>query len=214
MGAGVVFLVTVGYLFTALPAAGWDIDMFDDPARLLPWLNEHVRLYQVLWLLYFVSQAFLLPVPWVLQRESGLAAAAAGSAAVILAMIGLIVLFATSPVVADGFRAGQLDGAEGAAQTALVLHDSFADLGKDLRLFSELLLAVWLVVLGLALRQLTGRRGWWTLSAVGVWTFLVVAVKLFAPAMPLEDWLGFLLGSAYLASGVALLRQTRPAATP
>ena len=39
---------------------------------------------------------------------------------------------------------------------------------------------------------------------------LDMVVTSFDPAMPLEDWLAFLLGTAYVVLGVALLRTRWP----
>jgi hypothetical protein len=71
-----------------------------------------------------------------------------------------------------------------------------------------LLLVPWR--LGEALRVRTGRRPWWTVTVLGGWTLVVAAWKLFDPQMPLEDWLGFLLGAGYVGLGVALLRTRLP----
>lgn len=206
VGAGVMFLVTVGYLFTVLPATGWSIAMFDAPADLLLWVDRHQRIYQVLWLLYFVSQTCLLAVPLLLSSLGGRAAAVFGTTAVVLAMVGLALLFAVSPVVARAYSEAVVPGSELSEAGVLVVHDVLADIGKDLRLFSELLLGVWLVSTGRLLRRESHHRRWWALSALGCWTFVVAAVKLLDPTIGLEDWLGFLLGMGYLVLGVGLLR--------
>jgi hypothetical protein len=206
LAAGVVFLLTVAYLFTVLPATGWDLAMFDDPAALLPWAAAHPRVYQGLWLLYFASQACLLGVPVLLRRTTGALAATLGTSAVVLAMTGLGVLVAVSPVLARAYAAAG-SGPDPAA--VLLLHDVTADVGKDLRLLSEVLLGLWLVLAGRGLRLATGARAWWALSALGAWTVVVALVKLAVPTIGLEDWLGFLLGLGYLALGVGLLRRRR-----
>lgn len=202
IGAGVAFFAADLYLFAVLGAAGWNIDMFDDPTALLPWVAAHERLYQGLWLLYFVSQALLLVVPWRLgehlnDRATGLL----GTVSVALAIVGLAVLIATAPVVAQAYVGGA---------DALPLHNVTADFGKDLRLLSETLLGAWLLLAGRRLAVTSGRRAWWALAALGGWTVLVAAWKLLDPAMPLEDWIAFLLGAAYVTMGVALICQVRP----
>ena len=201
LGAGLTFFATDVYLFAAMGAAGWNIDMFDQPDALLSWVYGHHRLYQGLWFLYFVSQALLLLVPWRLgehlaDRSTGLL----GTVSVAIAMAGLVVLFAVSPITARSYH----DGTDPA--TVFALHSVAADTAKDLRLFSEILLGVWLAVAGHQLRRHTGRRAWWALSALGAWTVVVAVWKLVDPFMPLEDWLGFLLGAAYVALGVSVLR--------
>jgi len=201
-----MFIVTVGYLFTILPATGWSIAMFDAPADLLAWINGHGRIYQVLWLLYFGSQMCLLAVPALLSGPGGRVGAVFGMAAVILAMVGLALLFAVSPVLALAYNEAVVPGSTVSPAAVLVMHGLAADIGKDLRLFSELLLGVWLIGLGRGLRRDNNQRRWWVLSALGGWTFAVAAIKLFDPTISLEDWLGFLLGLGYLGLGVGLLR--------
>jgi hypothetical protein len=206
-----VFLLTVTYLFTVLPATGWDIAMFDAPGELLPWLDGNRGAFQLLWALYFVSQAFLLPVPFLVYARLGnRAVAVLGTAAVLLAMAGLVVVFASGPAVAAGYREAVDSVAPQAQQSALVVHDALADVGKDLRLFSELLLGGWLVGVGRMLTRTSGDRVWWALVAVGGWCLVVAALKLGDPGIALEDWLGFVLGLAYLGLGIGLLR-LRPA---
>lgn len=208
LGAGAMFIVTVGYLFGVLPATGWTIDMFDSPAELLVWIDGHERVYQGLWLLYFVSQMFLLAVPVLLSVPRARVAAVFGTAAVVLAMVGLALIFAVSPVVAQAYAAATATGSTSSATSVLVLHDVTADMGKVLRLFSELLLGVWLILLGRQLRHTLGQRRWWGLSILGCWTIAVAGAKLFQPTISLEDWLGFLLGMGYIALGIGLLRHT------
>jgi len=201
VAAGVAFLATSVYLFAVLTGAGFEIEMFDDPVSLMPWAATHTRLYQGLWVLYFLTQAVLLPVPSLLgEHLHHRATAVLGTAAVILAMVGVVVFFAAGPVVAEAYVDGEAPPA-----SVLALHDVAADIAKDLRLFSELLLGVWLVVVGAQLRRASGRAAWWLLSAVGAWTLVVAAWKLADPLIPHEDWLGFLLGLGYLVVGVALV---------
>ena len=205
IGAGVAFRVASLYLFVVLSGAGWTIDMFDEPGQLLPWVADHQRLYQGLWLLYFCSQALLLVVPWRLGEHLGdRATGVLGTVAVAIAIIGLVVIFGASPVTARAYQ----DGAAGPVM--LVLHELSADLGKYLRLFSQLLLGAWMALVGDQLRTRTGRQLWWLFSALGAWTLLVSAWKLADPHMPLEDWLGFLLGLGYLGLGIGLLRTRVP----
>jgi hypothetical protein len=217
--AGVTFFLTVTYLFTVLSGAGLDLEMFDDAKRLLPWVAAHSGLYQGLWLLYFVSQVFLLPVPllacrWVAFKRGAPSrtaevAAVFGLASVVLACVGLIVIHSSTPLVARAFVAG--------SNAALLLHDLFADTGKALRLFSELLLGLWLMGLAWALRPSgssssgSGQVGpvWLlgVLGIVGVYTLAVAGIKILDPFNGLEDSLAFLLALVYVALGVQLWRE-------
>jgi hypothetical protein len=209
VGAGGLFFLTVAYLFGVMTATGWTIAMFDAPADLLVWINGHQRVYQGLWVLYFLSQVLLLAVPVLLSGGRARATAVFGTAAVVLAMVGLVVIFAVSPVLANAYREATTESRSSAA-SVLVLHDVMADVGKNIRLFSELLLGGWLVLLGRQLRRDLLQRRWWALVALGCWTVAVAAIKLIVPTTGLEDWLGFLLGTGYVAMGVGLLRR-RPA---
>ena len=83
--AGTLFFATVVYAFGVMSGFGFNQEMFGDRALLLPWVADHVGLYDGLWLLYFASQVFLLPLPLALYallvrrddgQESGIAALA------------------------------------------------------------------------------------------------------------------------------------------
>ncbi len=210
LGAGGLFFLTVAYLFGVMTATGWTIAMFDAPVDLLVWINGHQRVYQGLWVLYFLSQVLLLAVPVLLSSGPARATAVFGTAAVVLAMVGLVVIFAVSPVLAQAYHEATTTESGSSAASVLVLHDVMADVGKNIRLFSELLLGAWLVLLGRQLRRDLRQRRWWGLVALGCWTVAVAAIKLIVPTTGLEDWLGFLLGGGYVAMGVGLLRR-RPA---
>src|SRR6185503_12469534 len=110
-------------------------------------------------------------------------------------------IVATSPVTAQAYH-DRVD-----LGSVLTVHSALADIGKDLRLLSEVLLGVWLAVAGRQLRHRTGNRAWWTLTALGGLTFAVAVWKLLEPEMPAEDYLGFVLGVAYVVMGVAFLRR-------
>src|SRR3712207_7039642 len=174
--AGALFFLTVAYAFGLMAGFGFTQEMFDDRALLLPWVAEHAGLYRGLWLLYFASQVFLLPVPLALYtlirqedaRGSGIAApcAVAGGAAVVMAMVGLVVIYTTSAPVARAFVEATPSSPEQAS--VLLLGDLFADVGKELRLFSELLLGVWLGGTGaVLLRRLRSGAGWAMLGIGG-----------------------------------------------
>jgi hypothetical protein len=212
--AGITFFLTVTYLFTVLAGAGLDLEMFDDAKRLLPWVATHSGLYQGMWLLYFGSQICLLPVPQMTKRwialkrgapsRSAEIAASFGLASVVIACVGLIVIHASAPIVARAFASDQA--------TALLLHDLFADTGKALRLFSEVLLGLWLTGLAWASRstaQHSGGPRWLlvVLAVAGVYTLTVAGIKILDPFNGLEDSLAFVLALVYIALGVQLWRE-------
>ncbi|HEX8627622.1 MAG TPA: hypothetical protein VF755_05575 [Catenuloplanes sp.] len=211
IASGIAFLGAVGYLFTVLTGAGLALEMFDDPAALLPWIGNHLAAYHGLYLLYAVSQLLLLPVPALLSRWRGngvgwLSAAVWGTAAAVIAIVGLAVSYG----MAGPSSAAYLGATDQSARWAvLVTHHVAADIAKDVRLFSEVLLGGWLALTGWLLTRSRGPRGWWLLAVAGGWTVLVAGWKLVDPLMPLEDWLAFVVATAQIALGVALLRTGR-----
>lgn len=144
MLAGVLLLATVAHLFLVLPRAGFQLAMLDDRALLLPWVAEHRRTYGLLWLLYLGSLLLLLPVVAALTpvgaRMSRLlpVAAALGLAGIVLGVVGTVVLWTTSPLVADAYVAARATGADTGA--VLLVGDLVADTGKEVRLVADLLL--------------------------------------------------------------------------
>ena len=212
--AGALFFLTVVYAFGVMAGFGFTQEMFDHRALLLPWVADHAGLYRGLWLLYFASQLFLLPVPLALYtltrhhdgRGSGIAApcAVAGGAAVVMAMVGLVVIYTTSAPVAHAFVEAAPTSSEQA--DVLLLGNLFADVGKELRLFSELLLGVWLGGTGaVLLRQSRSILGW-AMVGIGGCTLLVAILKILDPRNPLEDFLGLFLAGCYVMIGFRLLR--------
>ena len=156
-----MFIVTVGYLFGVMSAIGWTIAMFDAPADVLIWVNGHERVNQGLWVLYFLSQTLLLAVPVLLSGGTARAVAVFGAAVVVLAMVGLVLIFAVSPALAHAYHEATTTDATSSAAHVLVLHDVMAGVGKNIRLFSELLLGVWLILLGRHLHRNFLQRRWW-----------------------------------------------------
>src|SRR5918998_6731079 len=209
--ASLLFFFTVVYAFVIMSRFGFTQEMFDDRALLLPWVAAHADLYRGLWLLYFASQVFLLPVPLALYalvrrddgRGDGIAApcAVAGVAAGVIAMGGLVVIYATFAPIARAFVETSSSSPEGAS--VLLLGDLFADVGKEVRLFSELLLGVWLGGTGAALlRGTRSDAAGWTMLIISGCTLCVAILKILDPLNPLEDFLGLLLAGGYVVIGV------------
>ncbi len=213
--AGALFFSTVVYAFVIMAGFGFTQEMFDDRALLLPWVADHASLYRGLWLVYFASQLFLLPVPVALyalirhgdERGSWIAAACAvaGAAAVVMAMVGLVVVYATFSPVARAFVEAPASSPEQAG--ALLLGDLFADVGKELRLFSELLLGVWLGGTGAVLLRRSQSVTGWAMLGIGACTLVVAILKILDPLNPLEDFLGLLLAAGYVVIGIRLFRE-------
>jgi hypothetical protein len=127
----------VTYLFTVLPAAGWNIGMFDAADELLPWLDANRRVYQLLRLLYFASQGLLLAVAWLVEARlvgratcDGRRGDCGGAHRHGRACRAL----RRRPVIASAYVDASATGSVESQRTLLVLHDVFADVGKFLRL--------------------------------------------------------------------------------
>jgi hypothetical protein len=212
IASGLMFFLTITYLFAVLGPAGLTFDMFDDATLLLPWVADHSGAYRGMWMLYFISQACLLPVVWMSHRwvETVLGsnviraqvASAFGVLSVALAMVGLIVIYATAPGLAKAYVS-----TDGPRATVLLMHDLAADTGKELRLFSELLLGLWFLMTAWAINS-KGVLGIvrWLLAVIGVFTFVVATVKIIDPLSPVEDTLAFVIAVALIAFGVMIWR--------
>jgi hypothetical protein len=207
--AGLLFLLSLVYVYGVLAQAGLDVEMFDDQARLLPWVAEHARAYTGLWWLTLLSTLALLPAPLALHdrlrygaRGVSRVAAVAGLGGVVFGLAAPLVLAAASPILAQSYVQ-----ASGETRDAVqVMGRMVGDLALHLRLGSDLLLGVWLGVSGgllLRLRQNAILGTWFLVTAVlaGV----VIATKPLGIA-DLEPFLAPVLSLAYLGLGTALLR--------
>ena len=206
--AGVVFLGTIAYTFGFLFSRGLSTEMLNEPARLMPWVHAHTVAFVGLWWIYTLHFLCLLPAPRGLaviagdERATIRMATIAGIAGAVVGMIAAQVNAATAPPLAAASAA--------LPQTLLPnvwLESELAGgLGLQLRLLSDLLMAVWLGTTGLALVR-TPR--WRALGAVQLLvSALVVVVYVGKPFdwLDLEPTLGFVLALVYLAIGVKLLR--------
>jgi len=206
--AGIVFLGTIAYTFGFLFSRGLSTEMLNEPARLMPWVHAHTVAFVGLWWIYTLHFLCLLPAPRGLsmivgeERATIRMATIAGIAGAVVGMIAAQVNAATAPPLA---------AASAAMPQALLpnvwLESELAGgLGLQLRLLSDLLMAVWLATTGLTLVR-TPR--WQALGAVQLAvSALVVVVYVGKPFdwLDLEPTLGFVLALVYLGIGVKLLR--------
>ena len=209
--AGVVFLLTIAYTFGFLFARGLSTDMLNVPAQLLPWVHANTVAFVGLWWIYTLHFLCLLPAPRALATITGSSratirmATVAGISGAVVGMIAAQVNAATAPPLA---------AASAAVTPALLpsvwLQSELAGgLGLQLRLLSDLLMAVWLGTTGLTLVKLGGWRALGGAQlAVSV---LVVVVYIGKPFdwLDLEPTMGFVLALVYLWMGIALLRSLR-----
>jgi hypothetical protein len=209
--AGVVFLGTIAYTFGFLFARGLSTDMLNVPAQLLPWVHANTVTYVGLWWLYTLHFVCLLPAPRGLsviagrERAAIRMAAVAGIAGAVVGMIAAQVNISTAPPLA----VASVSLAPAQLPDVWVQSELAGGFALQLRLLSDLLMAVWLTTTGLALVK---RDGWRALGAVQLAvSALVVVVYVGKPFdwLDLEPSLGFVLALVYLWMGVQMMRADR-----
>jgi len=207
--AGVVFLGTIAYTFGFLFARGLSTDMLNEPARLLPWVHANTVAYVGLWWIYTLHFFCLLPAPRGLavivgaDRAQIRMSTIAGIAGAVVGTIAAQVNAATAPPLA----AASVATAPALLPSVWLQSELAGGLGLQLRLLSDLLMAVWLTATGLTLARMAG---WRALGLVQLAvSALVVVVYVGKPFdwLDLEPMLGFILALVYLWIGVQLLRQ-------
>jgi hypothetical protein len=206
--AGIVFLGTIAYTFGFLFAHGLSFEMLNEPARLLPWVHAHTVAFVGLWWIYTLHFLCLLPAPRGLaaivgeERAAIRAATIAGVAGAIVGTIAAQVNAATAPALA----AASVSTPQALLPNVWLQSELAGGLGLQLRLLSDLLVAVWLTATGITL---VGTTGWRALGVVQLAvSALVVVVYVAKPFdwLDLEPTLGFMLALVYLWVGIQLLR--------
>jgi hypothetical protein len=209
--AGIVFLGTIAYTFGFLFSRGLSFDMLNEPARLLPWVHANTVAFVGLWWIYTLHFLCLLPTPRGLaviagdERATIRMATVAGVAGAVVGMIAAQVNAATAPPLA----AASVATAPALLPSVWLQSELAGGLGLQLRLLSDLLVAVWLGTTGLTLVRTTG---WRALGAVQLAvSVLVVVVYVGKPFdwLDLEPTLGFVLALVYLWIGIMLVRRGR-----
>jgi hypothetical protein len=207
--AGVVFLGTIAYTFGYLFSRGLSTEMLNEPARLLPWVHAHTVAFVGLWWIYTLHFLCLLPAPRGLAVIAGddrariRMATVAGIAGAVVGTIAAQVNAATAPPLA----AASVDTAPALLPGVWLQSELAGGLGLQLRLLSDLLMAIWLGTTGLTLVRTIG---WRALGAAQLAvSALVVVVYVGKPFdwLDLEPTLGFVLALVYLWMGVQLLRE-------
>lgn len=204
--AGVVFLATIVYTFGFLFGRGLSFEMLNEPPRLLPWVHAHTVPYLGLWWIFTLHLLCLLPVPRALAAIAGprrapiRVATAAGFAGVVVGMIAAQVNVATAPSLA----AASVATTPALLPNVWLLSVLAGDFGLQLRLLSDLLIAVWLGTIGLTFVRSAGWR------ALGGAQLLVSALAVVVYVGKPFDWfdleptLGFVLACVYLWMGVRM----------
>ena len=209
--AGVVFLGTIAYTFGYLFSRGLSTEMLNEPARLLPWVHAHTVAFVGLWWIYTLHFLCLLPVPRGLAVIAGddrariRMATVAGIAGAVVGMIAAQVNAATAPPLA----AASVATTPALLPSVWLQSELAGGLGLQLRLLSDLLMAVWLGTTGLTLARTIG---WRALGVVQLAvSALVVVVYVGKPFdwLDLEPTLGFVLALVYLWMGIGMVRVRR-----
>jgi hypothetical protein len=206
--AGVVFLGTIAYTFGYLFSRGLSTEMLNEPARLLPWVHAHTVAFVGLWWIYTLHFLCLLPAPRGLAVIAGddrariRMATVAGIAGAVVGMIAAQVNAATAPPLA----AASVATTPALLPSVWLQSELAGGLGLQLRLLSDLLMAVWLGTTGLTLARTIG---WRALGVVQLAvSALVVVVYVGKPFdwLDLEPTLGFVLALVYLWMGIGMVR--------
>jgi len=207
--AGVVFLGTIAYTFGFLFSRGLSTDMLNEPAQLLPWVHAHTVAFVGLWWIYTLHFLCLLPAPRGLavivgnERATIRMATIAGIAGAVVGAVAAQVNAATAPPLA----AASVATAPALLPSVWLQSELAGGLGLQLRLLSDLLVALWLGTTGLALVRIPR---WRALGAVQLAvSALVVVVYVGKPFdwLDLEPTLGFVLALVYLWMGIWMLRE-------
>jgi hypothetical protein len=182
--------------------------MLNEPARLLPWVHAHTVAFVGLWWIYTLHFLCLLPAPRGLAVIAGddrariRMATVAGIAGAVVGMIAAQVNAATAPPLA----AASVATTPALLPSVWLQSELAGGLGLQLRLLSDLLMAVWLGTTGLTLARTIG---WRALGVVQLAvSALVVVVYVGKPFdwLDLEPTLGFVLALVYLWMGIGMVR--------
>jgi hypothetical protein len=207
--AGVVFLVTIAYTFGFLFSRGLSTDMLNVPAQLLPWVHANTVAFVGLWWIYTLHFLCLLPAPRGLavivgnDRATIRMATIAGIAGAVVGTIAAQVNISTAPPLA----AASVATAPALLPSVWLQSELAGGFALQLRLLSDLLVAIWLGTTGLTLVRMPR---WRALGAVQLAvSALVVVVYVGKPFdwLDLEPTLGFVLALVYLWMGIQLLRR-------
>jgi hypothetical protein len=209
--SGLLFLVTVLYTFVYLVRLGLSTEMLDQPRRLLSWIATNEGAFLGLWWIYLASLLCLLPVVPTLYRCTpaagsaiALVGAVAGLAGVFIGIVGA----ATNAASASALGPAYLAADEVMRAQLVVLSELFGSLQLYLRMFSDVLVALWLLGTGLAWMQRPVRwRARGGALVVLSATIAVVVASKSVGLFDLEPYLGLLTAVAYLWIGIVLLKE-------
>jgi len=199
VAAAVGIFITSIYFALVLPYFGFTFEMLDDEVATIQWYlrNNTAGIYQGLMILYFISQLLLLPLPYALHKITAKKTNEAyssyftiiGTAGIVIALIGPIFLFANIPELYTTAKAGLVS-----TETMVMTSNMFADLTKDFRLFSEILIGIWLIGFSFTnLKNAIHKVMTFVIGLFGVSILVIPAIKLADPYMDTEDYIGLVL---------------------
>jgi hypothetical protein len=206
--AGVVFLATIAYTFDFLFSRGLSFEMLNVPAQLLPWVHANTVAYVGLWWIYTLHFVCLLPAPRGLaviagsQRATIRMATYAGVAGAVVGMVAAQVNISTAPPLA----AASVSLPASSLPSLWVQSELAGGFALQLRLLSDLLMALWVGTLALTLVRTPGWRALGAAQLAVAALVLVVYVGKPFDWLDLEPTLGFVLALLYLWTGIQLLR--------
>jgi hypothetical protein len=129
-------------------------------------------------------------------------ATTAGVSGAVVGMIAAMVNAATAPPLA----AASVSTPTALLPNVWLMSELAGGLGLQLRLLSDLLVAVWLVITGLTLVRMTNWRALGGAQLAASALVIVVVVAKPFDWLDLEPSLGFVLALVYLWMGIAMLR--------
>jgi len=209
--AGIVFLVTIAYTFGFLFARGLSTDMLNEPNHLLPWVHANTVPYVGLWWIFVIHLICLLPAPAGLaviagqHRASIRMATVAGVSGAVVGMVAAMVNAATAPPLADA----SVTTPAALLPNVWLMSELAGGLGLQLRMLSDLLVAVWFTTTAIALLRVAGWRAFAVAQLAASALVLVVVVGKPFDWVDLEPSVGFVLALMYLWMGVGLIRSRR-----
>jgi len=209
--AGIVFLITIAYTFGFLFARGLSTEMLNEPQHLLPWIHANTVAYVGLWWIFVIHLICLLPAPAGLaviagkDRASIRMATIAGVSGAVVGMVAAMVNAATAPPLAEA----SMTTATPLLPNVWLMSELAGGLGLQLRMLSDLLVAVWFTTTGLTLLRVAGWRAFAVAQLAASVLVLVVVVGKPFDWVDLEPSVGFVLALVYLWMGIALIRVRR-----
>jgi hypothetical protein len=209
--SGIIAFASIFYILIVLKSMGLNLEMFEDTKALLQWINLNNFAYAILWVHYALMAVLMLPVPLAASqifkqhssRSSSMATASylVGLSGFYLLIISSIVFFTISPLTARAFARG--------TENAIFIHELFAALGMQLRLFGEFMIGLWIAGIGIHLVRSNkiDSFGWYAILFAVITSIIAIG-----KSFNLFDWeplFGVALASTYIWLGVVMRQKSK-----